>query len=248
MMIALAIIAVVVIIACVVLIGKWRSPEAIGARGENRVAKILGDTIAGQQYVINNLLFTDASGRSCQIDHVFINRFGIWVIETKNYAGQIYGEENQREWTQVLAYGNTKNKFYNPIKQNITHIYRLSEVLKVKPSYFHNIVVFSERSDISNITSGNVISIHQLKSIKFRDTGIVLSMETMEYCYNRLRELQENSHVSKEEHINQIHDMQANINRGICPRCGAKLVLRNGQNGEFYGCSNYPRCKFTKNI
>lgn len=67
MMIALAIIAVVVIIACVVLIGKWRSPESIGARGENRVAKILGETIAGQQYVINNLLFTDASGRSFRL-------------------------------------------------------------------------------------------------------------------------------------------------------------------------------------
>ncbi|MBR6489156.1 MAG: topoisomerase DNA-binding C4 zinc finger domain-containing protein, partial [Muribaculaceae bacterium] len=32
---------------------------------------------------------------------------------------------------------------------------------------------------------------------------------------------------------------------GICPKCGGKLVQRNGRYGSFYGCSNYPRCKFT---
>lgn len=32
----------------------------------------------------------------------------------------------------------------------------------------------------------------------------------------------------------------------ICPRCNGKLTLRNGRNGMFYECSNYPKCKFTK--
>ena len=31
----------------------------------------------------------------------------------------------------------------------------------------------------------------------------------------------------------------------ICPRCNGELKLRNGRNGKFYGCSNYPKCKFT---
>ncbi|MDR0778247.1 MAG: topoisomerase DNA-binding C4 zinc finger domain-containing protein [Methanomassiliicoccaceae archaeon] len=34
----------------------------------------------------------------------------------------------------------------------------------------------------------------------------------------------------------------------MCPRCGKMLVLRNGKNGQFYGCSGYPNCRFTKNI
>ena len=32
-----------------------------------------------------------------------------------------------------------------------------------------------------------------------------------------------------------------------CPRCGAPMFLRNGKNGAFWGCSNYPDCKMTAN-
>ena len=32
-----------------------------------------------------------------------------------------------------------------------------------------------------------------------------------------------------------------------CPRCGAPMFLRNGKNGAFWGCSNYPECKMTAN-
>ncbi|MDD6393178.1 MAG: topoisomerase DNA-binding C4 zinc finger domain-containing protein [Prevotella sp.] len=38
---------------------------------------------------------------------------------------------------------------------------------------------------------------------------------------------------------------QATINAGICPKCGGQLIKRNGKYGSFYGCSNYPNCKFT---
>ena len=34
----------------------------------------------------------------------------------------------------------------------------------------------------------------------------------------------------------------------ICPRCGGKLVERNGKYSKFIGCSNYPKCTFTKKI
>ncbi|WP_082238908.1 topoisomerase DNA-binding C4 zinc finger domain-containing protein [Niameybacter massiliensis] len=40
---------------------------------------------------------------------------------------------------------------------------------------------------------------------------------------------------------------------GICPKCGSNLVLRTAKRGDslgkqFYGCSNYPRCKFSRNL
>lgn len=31
----------------------------------------------------------------------------------------------------------------------------------------------------------------------------------------------------------------------VCPKCGGKLVERKGQYGEFYGCSNFPKCRYT---
>ncbi len=33
---------------------------------------------------------------------------------------------------------------------------------------------------------------------------------------------------------------------GDCPKCGSQLKLRKGQNGSFWGCSNYPKCRYTK--
>lgn len=244
-----AVIAIVItIIVIAIIIGKKTySPESKGERGENRVAKILGDTISCEQYVINDLLFQNENGQSCQIDHIFINKFGIWVIETKNYTGNIYGQENQREWTQVLAYGNEKNKFYNPIKQNATHIYHLSNYLKVK-NVFINVVVFLSHADITNIVSNNVYSIYELPKIKNQTTNITLSIDKMEYYYNKLLELKNNATITKNEHIENIYKMQQQIQRGICPRCGGKLVLHNGKYGQFYGCSNFPNCKFKKRI
>ena len=244
------IIAVLALLGVVIwlLVGrKTYPPVSKGELGENAVSRLLGETIEGEQYVINDLLFCDKSGKSCQIDHIFINKFGVWVIETKNYSGTIYGQENQREWTQVLAYGKTKNKFYNPIKQNTTHIYQLSQILNTS-NVFQNIVVFLADADISNIKSNNVYSIYELSAIKTLITGITLSVDRMEYFYNRLLEIKNTSTISREEHIENIHKMQYQLQHGICPRCGNKLVLRNGPTGKFYGCSKYPKCEFTKKI
>lgn len=35
------------------------------------------------------------------------------------------------------------------------------------------------------------------------------------------------------------------IQQGVCPRCGGKLVKKKGANGEFLACENYPTCRFT---
>lgn len=33
-----------------------------------------------------------------------------------------------------------------------------------------------------------------------------------------------------------------------CPKCGGSLILRSGKYGDFYGCSNYPKCRYTKPV
>lgn len=232
-------IAAVIIGLCVV--AKRNTPASKGDFGENAVAKALGGTITGKQYLVNDLLF-EVSGHSCQIDHVFINHNGVWVIETKNYAGVIYGNENEREWTQAL--GATVHKHQNPIKQNRTHIYRLKEYLNTD-DYFFNAVVFLDRADLTNIQSDCVFSVDELQIIKDRDTGITLSSDQMEFYYGKLTELKNSNTVTKAEHIENIHKIQQRIENKICPHCGVKLVPRTGRNGDFYGCPNYPTCTFT---
>jgi restriction system protein len=36
------------------------------------------------------------------------------------------------------------------------------------------------------------------------------------------------------------------INSEKCPRCGGNLIEKRGKFGKFFGCSNYPKCRFTK--
>lgn len=250
LIVCLIIAAIVLIVIVSVVVAKTKGGENYakdkGNEGEVIVANVLGNTKVGERYVINNLIFADGQGHSCQIDHIYINKFGIWVIETKNYSGMIFANESRREWTQVLAFGNEKHKLYNPVKQNTTHIYRLSKQIKAR-NVFQNLVVFLDGADIANVRAASVCYIDSLQQRINQDTGIVLSHYQMERYYNKILALKENNIVGEAEHINNVKTMQYNIRAGICPRCGAKLVLRNGKNGKFYGCAKFPKCKFTKN-
>jgi hypothetical protein len=108
----------------------WNLPVNKGKRGEKRVGKIL-ERLAEKYngYVINDIIIPNGNGGTSQIDHILLSRFGIVVVETKNYSGRLYGSASQQYWTQVLAYGNTKNKLYNPLLQNKTHIYNLKQIV-----------------------------------------------------------------------------------------------------------------------
>ena len=129
------------IIAAVAIFIFLKTPQGKGFVGELLVKLIIGKTKPNEQYVINNLTLRIDDNRTSQIDHVLINRLGVFVIETKNYSGRIYGDDYKKEWTQVLNYGKVKNHFYSPIKQNYTHVCRIKELLPENiPVY--SIVVF----------------------------------------------------------------------------------------------------------
>lgn len=215
-----------------------------GDFGEYVVAKTLGDTEPGRQYVINNFCFS-VKGNTCQIDHILINSAGIWVIETKNMSGKIYGKEEDGYWRQVLGYGNTVNKFYNPKKQNATHIYRLKYILGNK-HIFHNVVCFLDGADLSEVFADNVYTVFGLASIKEEPAYKTLSPQEMEKYYYKLYEFWKTNGIGLEEHIMNIRQAEEKLSEGLCPRCGGRLVPRTGKYGQFWGCENFPKCKFHK--
>ncbi|WP_256958826.1 nuclease-related domain-containing protein [Psychrobacter sp. JB385] len=90
---------------------------------------------------LNGITLPLANGGSTQIDHVIVSVYGIFVIETKNYKGWIYGSENQRQWTQSFPNG-SKFKFQNPLRQNYLHIKTLADLLGLELSYFHSMIGF----------------------------------------------------------------------------------------------------------
>lgn len=226
------------------VVATWlNTPKGKGWVGETLVRIKIGKTKEGKRYILNNYIVLD-EGKSSQIDHIVINRNGVFVIETKNYSGRIYGNENQQQWSQVLAYGKVKNKLYNPLKQNATHIYRVSKILEDKVK-IKSLIVFVQ-NNTNYITANNVIKINQLKRALNRGNVTQLTAEQMKSIYETLLASRANKIVSSKTHVQSIAKMKEDIEKGICPRCGGELVQRNGQNGTFIGCSNYPKCRFIK--
>ena len=220
-------------------------PSVKGKIGEARVNSVLKRLAKNNGgYLIHDVTIPGENNKTSQIDHILLTERGIFVVETKNYAGRIYGSEKQREWTQVLAYGNTKNKLYNPVMQNGTHIYRLKDIINEDIRMF-SVVVFV-RADISNVDSDYVYSLYELKHI-LKDHNDAIDSLVLKKCYDTIMEYKLNPIKTNKEHVQEIRQMKKDIDNNICPRCGGKLILRKSKSGnQFYGCENYPNCKFTK--
>ena len=71
--------------------------------------------------VLRNVYLPKKNGETSEVDVIFITQKGIFVIESKNYSGWIFGDEKNQKWTAMLP-NRQKNQFYNPILQNKTHV------------------------------------------------------------------------------------------------------------------------------
>lgn len=228
---------------------KLYSPKRKGAKGEREVAKILR-RLSKKKYIVLNDIYIKANNRSTQIDHLVISAQGIFVIETKNYDGWIHGHEKSQYWTQTFY--KKKIQFRNPIKQNWAHIFILKEVLSgFGYVYYHPIIVFAGKAELKNISS-NVPVIykkHLLKTIKQTEAenlSISQVEEIAEYI-NKLNITNGNREKEHKKYVrSNIQKRDKNVKALVCPNCGGMLQHRNGQYGGFYGCSNYPHCKYSK--
>ncbi len=113
-----------------------------GTRSERRmVLKILKSGIKSTA-IFHDLYLNNGNGKYSQIDLVVATKVGIVVFEIKEYSGWIFGTENQRNWTQILAYGKRKYKFYNPIFQNKKHVEDLKKFNHFNKIPFFSMIVF----------------------------------------------------------------------------------------------------------
>jgi len=221
-----------------------------GIIGEKTIAAFLTRLDPTKYMVINDLMLK-TEGKTSQIDHVVISNYGIFVIETKNYKGWILGDEHGESWTQVIY--KRKEKFYNPIRQNYGHVQALKQNL---PEYqeinFIPIIVFSINAELKVKTATKVIySVNLLKTIR-EHTVETLTDQQKEAIYSKLVRLNIGGKEVRTQHVEGIHKKKAEVAKQIginrCPKCDGELTLRKGKNGDFKGCSNYPKCRFTINI
>lgn len=246
-MITYFVIFILALVAFVCLL--WFLPSK-GKAGEMRVAKILSKLPEEEYRVINNLLIKQGN-KTTQIDHVVVSEYRIFVIETKHYRGWIYGDANREYWTQNI-YGN-KYDLWNPIHQNQGHIRALRRVLTdIPPGVFVSIVTFSRQASLDIRNSENVIYWDELKKLICSYQRKLISTEQAQNAYETLSAANIDSKDNQKQHVRhvreQISKREETIAKGRCPRCGGELVLRKGTYGPFYGCSNYPQCKFTHKL
>ncbi|MCA1066123.1 NERD domain-containing protein (plasmid) [Rossellomorea sp. AcN35-11] len=237
------------IIGIVVLVSGSLSSSAKrkGATGERMVARVLSNL--GPEYrVINDIVISNKNGNSTQLDHVVVSPYGIFVIETKNYKGWIFGYENAKQWTQTIY--KRKDKFLNPIIQNKGHIRALSYLLK-KQKYFHSIIVFGNEATFKfndSFDSAEVVYMRQLATVVRKHNEKVFTDTQVSEMYQAIIGAAKSGEEVSQKHVASLNERKYNrkqkVANKVCPHCGGNLVERKGKYGSFTGCSNFPRCKF----
>ena len=156
-------------------------------------------------------------------------------------------------WTQSIY--RKKTKFRNPVKQNWAHILALKEVLSDSlPVTYHPIVVFTGNAELKNVYSDVPVIYRQqlIKTIKDKRRIPSLSIELVDFYAEILHKIIKQNKITKRDHIRQVKKNireRKRIEKAlVCPKCGGDLVIRKGKHGKFYGCPNYPKCRYTRRI
>lgn len=147
------------------------------------------------------------NGNTVQIDHIVVSKYGIFVIETKNYKGWIYGSERGKTWTQVNF--KQKHKFQNPLHQNYGHIKALQETIKelipIDINKFVSVVVFMGESEFKTDMPINVIKgIKYTDYIKSFDTEILNNREIKSIINKIGRKRLEQGFKTDREHVENL--------------------------------------------
>lgn len=222
----------------------------IGYLGEKETARILSSL--GDRYKIYNNVLIPSKNGTTQIDHIVVSPYGIFVIETKNYKGWIFGSQYSHKWTQNI-YGR-KYELYNPIMQNNGHITALKRLIQGYDDKFISIIVFPLQSTLkTNIDiKCNVIKTEELVFRIHAYNEEVISEDDTHLICSKIEQYRILDKSSKKIHIQYVKQQSYNNNHLLrndkCPICGAPIIKRNGKYGSFYGCTNYPQCKFTTKV
>ena len=234
----------------------------IGCLGEYYTYKQL-KSLKGCKKFLFNVYIPKDDGQTTELDVILLHESGIYVFESKNYSGWIFGAEEQPYWTQTLSTGKKgkshKSRFYNPIMQNKGHIKYLYSLLQDQTIPMYSYIVFSNHCTLKKIslTSGNHHVINRYNILREVKTNILrvgthLSPEKIDQLYNKLYPLTQVDATVKQQHVADIKEKhpnsqcktkpkqqhgekKENYTSEKCPLCGSNLVVRVATNGNKKG-------------
>ncbi len=185
-----------------------------------------------------------------QIDHVFVSRYGVFVVETKNYKGWIFGDPDKPKWTQTIY--RSKFAFQNPLRQNYKHCKAIQALLDIPENTIHSVIVFVGDSTFKTampdyVTQGRgfVRYIKSIEEVVFNDKQVQALNIAIES--GRLQA----SMATNWAHVRDLQRRHSSETDQVCPKCGAEMLRRKAKRGrntgaEFWGCSQFPGCRYIK--
>jgi restriction system protein len=173
-------------------------------QGEAHVSQAILKSCAGPNWhLLNNITLPTTDGTT-QIDHILVSRYGIFVIETKDYSGWIFGDAKSSHWTQVLY--RRKSKFQNPLHQNYKHIKAVQALLDFLPQdQIEGAVLFVGDAEFKSNRPEGIFSLDEFLAAlgKLRDE--VISENRLQFCVGRLEcqrlALTQKTDVEHQQHL-----------------------------------------------
>ncbi len=239
-------------IPAALFIGLLKSPLAKGHIGELLVRFFAHRQLDERTYRrLHNVTLNTPDGTT-QIDHVFLSIYGIFVLETKNMSGWIFGIEKQAQWTQ--RFRKRSFKFQNPLRQNYKHLKALEATLGVNPEHLHSVITFvggsTFKTEVPAIVTQGIGFIRYIKSFQqavFSEAEVDAMLLTLQT--GRLAP----TFATHREHVQNLRRRSDPTAERQCPKCGSALLIRTVKSGakagqQFWGCSGFPKCRTMQSL
>ena len=222
-----------------------------GALGELAVRLGTALTLPSPEYWrYHNVTLPTADGTT-QIDHVIVSVFGVFVVETKNMRGWIYGRKWDREWSQVFP-GRGKFRFQNPLRQNHRHVRAVEEALQdigLPERAVKSVVVFTGGAELKRRVPEYVtVGVDGIRYVRSFRTAVLTEAQAAAGCAAIEAVRMSRWWGTKRRHARGLRERHDGARRRACPKCGRRMVLRTGQRGpaaggRFWGCTGFPICR-----
>jgi hypothetical protein len=159
--------------------------EYLQNRGEARLSRLTCEYFHGPDYHLLNHITIQLEDGTTQVDHILVSRFGVFVIETKDYSGWIFANSKAATWTQVIF--KAKFKFQNPIFQNLRHVRAVQGLLDFLPPHVvKSVVVFAGEAEFKSEVPSGVFSLSGFLKHVQAQTVEVMSVNRVQFCVGRL--------------------------------------------------------------
>ncbi|MGI2878980.1 NERD domain-containing protein [Vibrio alginolyticus] len=238
------------LVPLLLIVSVFKSRWIKGVFGEFLVNRLLSKLPESDYTLIKDVTLPTSDGTT-QVNHIVVSKYGIFVVETKNMKGWIFGSVRQKQWTQKIY--RHSSKFQNPLHQNYKHIKALETLLGCSEEHLHSVIVFIGDSTFKtemppNVTyaRGSIRYIQQFNDVVFSDNDYARLTESINQIKLKRGIITDLKH---RKHVKEVVTSKASSNQ--CPRCGSEMVLRETKRGEnigkqFWGCSTFPKCRAVK--